>query len=240
MLLRSFLICLLAIGSWSCRQTQHVWQHYSMYEVNGADVIEEDVALRTFGFASIDATVNQISHYVIPVEKTTGAGAVSPIKDIDLRFNAWKIDQDTEERSWNMTMVNQFGEQFLTAGQPKELLVPANQIEPEPRITTKLQDHYKCYELLDDAPTSTTVTLSDELGAESVTVVRAVRLCVPVEKSGVSHFSRINFENNYLVIYEVEPKTAHSQKLLSKDQFGNHRLTTTRRTWLCVPSLRLR
>ena len=107
---------------------------------------------------------------------------------------------------------------------------------PPPAATAPANlDHFKCYEARQSNLRRRTVSVRDQFGRRRARVVRTRELCNPVSENG----GRVRRPRAHLVCYETRDRGTHfvRRQVLVTNQFGRRKLTVTRPTRLCVPSL---
>ena len=95
-------------------------------------------------------------------------------------------------------------------------------------------DHFKCYQARAKTPfASQAVTLVDQFGLTTTSVLRPDSICNPVDKDGAG----IANSTTHLACYRIRdvPRTAPS-RLPASDEFGSRTLGVQRARTLCVPS----
>jgi len=99
--------------------------------------------------------------------------------------------------------------------------------------STTLPDHYKCYKSRASFQ-QRSVTLADQFGQSTATVLRPDRLCNPVNKNGEG----IADPDAHLNCYRIREPRGASRDVVVANQFGELQLTTTRTHSLCVPAIK--
>ncbi|MCU0874962.1 MAG: hypothetical protein MUE50_21740 [Pirellulaceae bacterium] len=175
------------------------------------------------------ATVNTLTFFANPVSKN-GARILDPNAHL-----AWYAITQESEPTRRVEVRNQFGSRKLTIGPAEFLLVPAQKRMEGGQFPSGL-DHFKCYQVLDGKPVDKNVSLKDQFaGDKNVPVLRPRWLAVPVQKTYKEETTKIQNKRDHLVVYEI-PRKESQKKLVMKDQFGNRRLESGERRFLCVPS----
>jgi hypothetical protein len=116
---------------------------------------------------------------------------------------------------------------------------PSPQPPPPPPPTAPVDlDHFKCYDALQAGFRQRTVGLRDQFGQRRARVVRTRELCNPVSKNE----GRVLQPLAHLVCYETRDQNTRfvRRQVLVNNQFGRRKLTVTRPSRLCVPSLKRR
>jgi hypothetical protein len=95
--------------------------------------------------------------------------------------------------------------------------------------------HFKCYKTRDTSfPrfASRSVTLVDQFGSSSSSVVRPVRFCNPVDKNGEG----ISDPTAHLMCYQLAEGIPGPQRVVVNNQFGEQPLTVVKPETLCAPA----
>jgi hypothetical protein len=132
------------------------------------------------------------------------------------------------------------------AGHVTTVLTPGSQpppqppaVAPPPALTAPANlDHFKCYEALQSGFRRRSVGLRDQFGQRRSRVLRTRELCNPVSMNE----GRVLQPRAHLVCYETRDHNTHfvRRQVLVTNQLGRRRLTVTRPSRLCVPSLKRR
>jgi len=94
-------------------------------------------------------------------------------------------------------------------------------------------DHYKCYKSRGEfQPRS--VSLVDQFGQSTATVLRSDRFCNPVDKNNEG----ITDPDAHLNCYKIREPRGTARDVVVSNQFGELQLTTTRSHTLCVPAIK--
>jgi hypothetical protein len=94
-------------------------------------------------------------------------------------------------------------------------------------------DHYKCYKSRADFE-QRSVSLVDQFGQSTATVLRPDRFCNPVDKNNEG----INNPDAHLNCYRIREPSGPSRDVVVNNQFGDLRLTATKAHSLCVPAIK--
>ncbi len=94
-------------------------------------------------------------------------------------------------------------------------------------------DHYKCYKSRADFP-QRSVSLVDQFGQSTATVLRPDRFCNPVNKNNEG----ISDPDAHLNCYKIKEPRGPTRDVVVNNQFGELQLTTTRAHTLCVPAIK--
>jgi S-formylglutathione hydrolase FrmB len=155
------------------------------------------------------------------------------IRDAATRLVCYKVGPRMLSSAPSLAVHNQFGDQTLAVAESRTLCVPSGK-DPVPPAAGL--DHFQCYKAK-PAPGQRfqrrTVTLADELGSRTATVLRPEALCVPVDKNGEG----ITNPGTDLVCYRFSPRRPLSRPDVGvRNQFGPDRLAVAAPGTLCVPS----
>ncbi len=98
-------------------------------------------------------------------------------------------------------------------------------------------EHFKCYKVKTAIGTPKfarrEVTLVDQFGETTVTVLKPEALCNPVDKNGEG----VKDSDTHLTCYKIIPRSfSLKPEVLVANQFGENELTVVSRRTLCVPS----
>jgi hypothetical protein len=94
-------------------------------------------------------------------------------------------------------------------------------------------DHYKC-DKSRAAFQPRSVSLVDQFGQSTATVLRPDRFCNPVDKNNEG----INDPDAHLNCYKIQEPRGPSRAVVVSNQFGELQLTATRAHTLCVPAIK--
>ena len=142
----------------------------------------------------------------------------------------------------HVKVTNQFGEMTLSVIRPESLCLPAEK-DGVPRPPESGLDHFKCYRVHRRHGTPEfqprTVTLADQFETKSVTVVKPLLVCNPVDKASEG----INDPTCHLTCYKILQENFEPRVTTVVDQFTEttiKALTGACRKVgvLCVPSLK--
>jgi hypothetical protein len=78
------------------------------------------------------------------------------------------------------------------------------------------------------------VSLSDQFGPSTATVLRPDRFCNPVNKNNEG----IDDPDAHLNCYRIREPRGPARDVIVNNQFGEHRLTTSRTHSLCIPAIK--
>ncbi len=144
----------------------------------------------------------------------------------------------------NQTIVNQFGTILVDVSKPSFVFVPASKglTSAPPPLTGSTVDHFQCYKVKRSrgAPAFTKisgVTVQDQFGTASITLLRPRWLCAPANKNGEDPTAPTH--PGHLLCYKSRNNSSFADRTgFSDDQFGTDQFTIHRRTEFCVPSLK--
>jgi hypothetical protein len=178
-----------------------------------------------------------VLRFCAPADKN-GEGVDDPV--IHLKsYPITRVSPLPVVRRFNLTIANQFETvRIMTNLQAaRELMVPStkNSLLP-PDETSPGFEHYKCYTFRPLEFPARTVTVADQFGQRTVTVVSRHRLCNPAQKNE----EPIRFGARHLVCYGIEPVFVAFANVTALNQFGPELLFVGRERELCVPSLKTR
>ena len=134
-----------------------------------------------------------------------------------------------------MEVEDQFGELTLTVRKAEALCLPSE----KDRVPSALSlDHFKCYQAREAVGTPKfrrqIVTLVDQFGPVTVTVLKPEALCKPVDKDGEG----ILDPDTQMTCYKIVPRGFPPKRDVSvANQFGENTLRVVSRRTLCVSSL---
>lgn len=92
-------------------------------------------------------------------------------------------------------------------------------------------DHFKCYRTVGQIA-QRSVSLTDQFGPSTATVLRPSRLCNPADKNG----GGINDLTAHLMCYKLRPAPFARRDVLVRNQFGDQTLTVVKPETLCNPA----
>lgn len=148
---------------------------------------------------------------------------------------SWYTIKTNQDPIRTVYVTNQFGDQILYIRNAVALLAPT---EKMPNGPPKLLDHYLVYEVVDTAPTDAPVVLRDQFGVEENKARQARYFAVPIEKFHDGGYFPINYPDDHLVIYDIDPRQNQNFRV-TNDQFGTKETITTYSEFLAVPTLKL-
>jgi hypothetical protein len=137
---------------------------------------------------------------------------------------------------------NQFGEQQLSVIRTESLCLPAEK-DGVPRPPGSALDHFKCYRVHRRHGTPDfqprTVTLADQFEDKTVTVIKPLLLCNPVDKAGEG----VRDPTCHLTCYKIKQDSFEPRVATVVDQFTEATLDALtgqcrKVAVLCVPSLK--
>jgi hypothetical protein len=159
-----------------------------------------------------------------------------PLFDTPARLTWYAIFDPVPEPTRRVVVRNQFGDQELTIGPAKDLLVPARTYEPGSGLSPQL-DHFKLYRVLGGPVLDRTVVLKDALRSERVVVTVPFAFGVPVAKTHAGKTTPIKNKAAHLVIYRITPRPIN-KTIRVLDQFSGHWIITARSMFVAAPSVK--
>lgn len=143
----------------------------------------------------------------------------------------------------NVTIQNQFETRNARVSKRKELCNPAKK-KSEPFSNRRA--HQQCYSM-NGNPLNRRVAVQNQFGSQELTVLNAVRLCVPSLKKELPRGSfktiRASERIDHQACYRVDPVTGvrdsgkgKPRRLLTKDQFRRERVRMGQIKLLCAPT----
>jgi diacylglycerol O-acyltransferase/trehalose O-mycolyltransferase len=205
--------------------------HFQCYKARtapGAPPFRPGPVDLTDRFASRTATVVRPEGLCTPVDKN-GEG----IRDAATYLVCYKAVPRRPALGRSITERNQFGDYPLAVAEPRSLCVPSGK---DPLLPAGDLDHFQCYKARKSQGVRfqrRPVTLTDEFGTRTASVVRPDSLCVPVDKNGEG----IRNPGTDLVCYKVVPRRpASTRSFAVRNQFGPDQLAVAGPRTLCVPS----
>jgi cysteine-rich repeat protein len=180
-----------------------------------------------------DTTVMWPDFFCNPVDKEGGG-----INDPNAHLTCYRIKdargQPRFERR-DVEVADQFGELTLTVRKAEALCVPSGKDGGPLALNL---DHFKCYQAREAVGTPKfvrrRVSLVDQFGPVTVTVLKPEALCNPVVKNG----GGITDPNTQMTCYKIVPRGFPQKPDVSvANQFGENTLMVVSRRTLCVPTL---
>jgi cysteine-rich repeat protein len=180
-----------------------------------------------------DTTVMWPDFFCNPVDKEGGG-----INDPNAHLTCYRIKdargQPRFERR-DVEVADQFGELTLTVRKAEALCVPSGKDGGPLALNL---DHFKCYQAREAAGTPKfqrqVVTLVDQFGSVTLTVLKPEALCNPVDKNGEG----ITNPDTQMTCYKIVPRNFPPKPDVSvRNQFGENTLMVVSRRTLCVPTL---
>lgn len=146
----------------------------------------------------------------------------------------------------NQRVDNQFGTIFVDVRKPVALQVPtAKRLDSTPPAPTDpAVDHFTCYQVKVASGTAKFVpipgvTIEDQFGPMTVTVLRPRRLCLPTNKNNEEPGAETH--PDHLMCYQIKqtslPRFVTAPGLFTNNQFGSERLDAKNPAELCVPTV---
>jgi hypothetical protein len=145
--------------------------HFSMYNALGPD---GPVVQLIDQFQTQTTDLGPLNLFLAPADKN-GEGIIDPISHL-----ACHEIVDGEPAPPVVFAQNQFGEQELNLGLPRELCVPTEKFLTPGPVTV---DHFKCYEAFGD-PLDISIDFADQFQGVGALLVDPFLFCNPVEKNG--------------------------------------------------------
>lgn len=208
------------------------FQCYQAVDLGTPRFVRQDVTL-TDQFETKLTTVMWPDFFCNPVDKN-GEG----INDPTAHLTCYKIKdgrgQPRLERR-DVVVEDQFGELTLTVRKAEALCLPSE----KDGVSSALNlDHFKCYQAREAVGTpkfeQRRVSLVDQFGSVTVTVLKPEALCNPVDKNGEGILS----PETQMTCYKIVPRGFPPKPDISVlDQFGENTLMVVSRRTLCVPTL---
>ena len=93
-------------------------------------------------------------------------------------------------------------------------------------------DHFKCYKLAPEQFTQRTVSLEDQFGPSTATVLRPTRFCNPASKNN----SPVSDLTAHLACYQIREGAFTRRTVVVRNQFGDQTLTIIKPETLCNPA----
>jgi hypothetical protein len=178
-----------------------------------------------------------LTHFGVPVSKNQ-----IRIRNRRTHLSCYGL-AGAQEPSRTVGVINQFGKDVLTLGNPEFLLAPAVKQagdKPQPADLPGDVSHFKVYRILKHGEFQPrTVSLQDQFDREPVKfkVDAPIYFCVPVEKTvGEKKWPVVNPEE-HLVMYPIVPRSYDVKKPVW-DQFEGGLLRNFRAYFLAVPTLK--
>ena len=205
--------------------------HFMCYTVSAkainVPVLLQDQFDQMLGIVE-NVNVTSPNYFCNPVKKTLPSGAVTNIIHIENHLKWYRIQTNTVP-THKLVILNQFGTQKISTGQPRWLAVPTK----KDNLGAPIQlDHFKCYTASGTA-LNVRVTLEDQFELDrNFTVLRPLRWCNPTVKSHNGQVTPIQNPQAHLICYDV------ARSLTALNQFGSESLLVRKMT-LCVPSQKL-
>jgi len=209
-------------------------EHFKCYEVKGdtAPYIGENVILED-QFGTVNAKVESAEFFGNPAEKWLN-DVQTPIGDRNHHLTVYNITTESEPKTWQVEVVNQFGLQQLTVSGPVALAVPTWKVEPGSNKPEGL-DHFLLYEVVGGNSVGVTVSLDDQFDKGSVWVGKPSFFANPVRKSDGETVTEIVNPEAHLVFYELQAES-FEKTVQVVNQFGEQTLDVYYPRLLAVPS----
>jgi hypothetical protein len=195
-------------------------EHFALYLAVGPDgpVVSID---DQFGSQVTDLGV--VDHFMVPLDKNL-EGVADPFSHLTCNQIV-----DGDPAPSQVIVDNQFGQQTLDLGSPREFCVPTEKlISPGPVSI----DHFKCYDASGpslDIP----IDWADQFQGIGVTVRQPILLCNPADKNGEG----ISNPDDHLVCYNADPPGANIGLIPVLNQFiPAASIDVNEPIGVCVPS----
>ncbi len=190
--------------------------------------------------ASFPVTPVAVTEHCNPVQKTL-RGVVTPVNNPLAHLLCWSITTSNQS-TFTVNVVNQFGSADLTTGQPTSLCLPTWKSLTGPPSYGPPQppglDHFTCYPVSYTGKArfrSPFVRLSDQFGNYRVKVGAPTQLCLPTQKTVNSVVTPITNPNDHLLCFAINvPAKAHT--VFDQNQFGTGLVKVQKAATVCLPS----
>jgi hypothetical protein len=93
-------------------------------------------------------------------------------------------------------------------------------------------NHYKCYKVTNEPFTQRAVTLEDQFGSSTATVIKATRFCNPADKNS----GGIVDPTAHLMCYTIRESGFTKRTVVVRNQFGDQTVTVLKPETLCNPA----
>jgi cysteine-rich repeat protein len=167
---------------------------------------------------------------------------VSPAGDPSGHLECYKLGNSGKQPKRlprDLTVMDQFGSEPLTITKPKTLCLPSGET---PTPVAHPFDEFSCWQAKtrSGAPAFVPrdVTLTDEFGPRSVTVVKPETLCVPADRDGNSIVDGTGLRVCYHTTDVRGQAHVTSRDVSVENAFGAESLTISGSSTLCVPAWR--
>jgi len=196
--------------------------------------------------ASFPVTPVAVTEHCNPVQKKLPRHRVTPISNPAAHLLCWSITT-SNQATFTVDELNQFGTAQLTTGQPdslclptwKSLTGPPDQSPPQPPGL----DHFTCYPVSYVSPTQPfphipkRVTLTDQFGEHFATVGAPTQLCIPTQKTVNSQVTPITDPTDHLLCFAITVRRPGVHETpFDQNQFGTGLVKLTNAKTLCLPS----
>jgi hypothetical protein len=208
--------------------------HFKCYEADQPQLPVRFVGLRD-QFGQSEGQVIATRHLCNPVRKNNGK-VINPRAHLVCYETPSVGTVPFQPREVRVS--NQFGIRQLSVVKPVALCVPslkrkgagAAPTGPNPELVL---DHFRCYDVKPQ-PVSRVVTLVDQFKSTKTKVLRVVRLCNPVSKSG----GKVRRPQAHLVCYSINETPFQPLAVTVRNQFGVAGMRVRKPAMLCLPSLK--
>jgi hypothetical protein len=230
--------------------------HYKCYQADPVvtDVFErrpKKVVLRD-QFGQEEVRVAKFPNRLCtPVNKIHGDVQFPPTNP-EAHLVCWKISSTVPSPTFNVRVLNQFGDANLTVTDRQRLCLPSWKRFPgqtfPPDTAPPGRDHFKCYKATYAGPPLTnrfegkppTVILIDQFGERLDKVLQPKELCNPVEKTRPDgEVTPITNPSAHLVCFGIDEDPEFNGPVVQvKNQFGQGTLDVQSEDRLCLPSFK--
>jgi hypothetical protein len=211
--------------------------HFKCYTVLNSSYIERVVSLTDQFLTVNNATVTQAQFFCNPVQKLYN-NVTTNITHPDYHLTVYNITTGSQPQTWQVEVVNQFGDQNLTVSGPVALAVPTWKLSPGNHTPPAGLDHFLLYEVI-GGYMNVTVGLNDEFDNKTqVFIYRPLFFANPVQKKYGNITINITDPYAHLVFYGIRAGDFW-QVVQVNNQFGNQTLLVGNPALLAVPSLKL-
>jgi len=199
-----------------------------------------------FNMSGFSVTPVAVTEHCNPVQKKLPRHRVTPISNPAAHLLCWSITT-SNQATFTVDELNQFGTAQLTTGQPdslclptwKSLTGPPDQSPPQPPGL----DHFTCYPVSYVSPTQPfphipkRVTLTDQFGEHFATVGAPTQLCIPTQKTVNSQVTPITDPTDHLLCFAITVRRPGVHETpFDQNQFGTGLVKLTNAKTLCLPS----
>jgi hypothetical protein len=210
--------------------------HFKCYTVVNSSYIGKAVSLKD-QFVTVNATVTWAQFFGNPAQKWHN-NVTTNILNPNNHLTVYNITTGSQPQTWQVEVVNQFGDQNLTVSGPVALAVPTWKVVPGNHTAPVGLDHFLLYEVI-GGYMNVTVGLNDEFDNKTqVFIYRPLFFANPVQKTYGGNVTNITDNETHLVFYGIRAGDFW-QVVQVNNQFGNQTLLVGNPALLAVPSLKL-